>query len=132
MDEVLEAIKGLDSKFDARLTALEEAAKAAPVKVEESKVETVDVDAKALEIAEAFVSSSLDAEGRQRVLDMHRANGKDLKDLIAAEEAYVKKNAAAAPEVEGVEESAGEKKEVVSLEESARAALPSAWKKKDK
>lgn len=125
MDEVLEALKELKSDVDKRFTALEEAAKPA---VEEAVEETaVDYD-KVLEIAEAFVSSDLDAEGRARVLDLHRANKKPLAELIEAEEAYVKKNTKAAAEAEGVEESAEE------VEESAAVKLPSAWasKKKDK
>lgn len=126
MDEVLEAIKELKSDVDTRLTALEEAAK--PV-VEEKPVEEAEVDYdKVLDVAEAFLSSSLDADGRKRVLDLHRANKKPLAELIEAEEAYVKSHSKAS-EDEGVEESADE------VEESAKSktfALPSAWKKKDK
>lgn len=129
MDEVLEAIKGLESKFDTRLTALEEAAKAPKeeIKPEVEESAVVDVDAQVQEIAEAFVSSSLDAEGRSRVLAMHRATKKPIAELIEAEEAYVESHGGKkAHEVEGVEESAGE------VEESAvEIVLPRAWKKKD-
>jgi hypothetical protein len=124
MDEVLEAIKALKSDVDARFTALEEAAK--PVEEEAVEEGAVDYD-KVLEIAEAFVSSSLDAEGRSRVLDLHRANKKPLAELIEAEEAYVKKSTKAVEGAEGIEESADEE-----VEESAKIKLPSAWKKKDK
>lgn len=127
MDEVLEAIKGLKSDYDARFTALEESLKAAKrdeveVEAEESEVN----EDKVLELAEAFVSSNLDAEGRKRVLELHKATKKPVKELIEAEEAYVKSHTKATTEVEGVEESA-------EVEESAKEiALPSAWKKKDK
>ena len=123
MDAVLEAIKGLEGKFESRFEAIE--SKIAPKVVEES--ETVDPNVKALEIAEAFVNSTLDAEGRSRVLDLHKANGKPLADLIAAEEAYVKGRTQANDE-HGVEESARE----VEAEESAKITVPSigAWTKK--
>lgn len=130
MDEVLKAISDLRADNDKRFTAIEESLKAEVAEVVETEESAVDYD-KVLEIAEAFVSSSLDSEGRQRVLDLHRSNKKPLAELIEAEEAYVKKNAAAAPETEGVEESAKE----TEAEESAKAttiALPSAWNKGNK
>ena len=121
MEEVLQAIKGLEGKFESRFEAIE--SKLAPVVVEEAKT-TDDTYAKALEIAEAFVNSTLDAEGRTRVLDLHKANGKPLADLIAAEEAYVKDHDVASDE-QGVEESANE----VEAEESAKITVPTigAW-----
>lgn len=124
--EVLEAIEALDAKFSGKFEAIE-----GKIAVEEAAVE-VDEDAvyaKALEVAEAFINSSLDADGRSRVLDLHKANGKPLAELIAAEEAYVKAHVAAGDEV-GVEESAGE----VEAEESAKTTLTvptiGAWGKK--
>ena len=61
------------------------------------------------------------------MLDLHKANGKPLADLIAAEEAYVKGRTQANDE-HGVEESARE----VEAEESAKITVPSigAWTKK--
>lgn len=120
MDEVLQAIADLKTDVDTRLTALEEAAKP-----EEKKEEVTDSFDKALEIAEAFVASSLDATGRQRVLDLHKANGKPLAELIEAEEAYIKKSVEKSEEVLGTEE----------LEESAKEedlTLPSFWNKGNK
>lgn len=119
----------IESKFEGRLTAIEEALKP---EVEESAKDS-DVLAKALEIAEAFVNSTLDADGRSRVLDLHKANGKPLADLIEAEEAYVKGRTAVEGEEQGVEESANE----VEAEESAtstKITVPTigAWGKKDK
>lgn len=126
MDELLKAFGEFKSDVITRLTAIEEAAK--PV-VEEKKPEVEIDDAKTLEVAEALASSSLSAEGRKRVLDLHRANKKPLAELIEAEEAYVK-TAKTAAEVEGVEEG-------VEAEESAKddvkINLPTAWAvKKDK
>lgn len=121
MEEVLKAIQGLEGKFESRFEAIE--SKLAPAVVEEAET-TDDTYAKALEIAEAFVNSTLDAEGRTRVLDLHKANGKPLADLIAAEEAYVKAHDVASDE-QGVEESANE----VEAEESAKITVPTigAW-----
>lgn len=123
MDAVLDAIKALDEKFEGRFKTIEEQL----ASVEEKAVET-DPIAEALEIAEAFVGSTLDAEGRARVLDLHRANGKPVVELIAAEEAYVKSLAEKTVETEGVEESADE---TVEVEESAKITVPTigAWKK---
>jgi len=129
MDEVLKAIEGLRTDFGARLTTLEEAAK--PVAVENESEEAAEVDYdKVLEIAEAFVNSSLDADGRSRVLDLHKANKKPLSELIEAEEAYVKAHTAAAPEVEGVEESAKETDAEESASGVVKVKLPTAWGKK--
>lgn len=127
MDAVLEAIKGLEGKFESRFTAIEEQLKAAPV-VEETV--TVDPNAKALEIAEAFVNSTLDPEGRKRVLDLHKANGTAIAELIEAEEAYLAAHAPVGDEGnQGIEESA-------AVEESAKTTIkvptPGAWLKKDK
>ena len=124
MDEVLKAIAGLEGKFESRFEAIE--SKLAPAVVEEAN--TDDTYAKALEIAEAFVNSTLDAEGRTRVLDLHKANGKPLAELITAEEAYVKK-AVTADDEHGVEESATE---VVVEESATKITVPTigAWAKK--
>lgn len=126
MDEVLEALKGLETRIDTRLTQLEESAKAPVVEekpVEESET-VVDYD-KVLEIAEALGASKLSAEGRARVLDLHKANGKPLAELITAEEAYVKDNTPDDGEQSGeVEESAGDG------DKGDAWTLPSAWNKK--
>lgn len=118
-------VNGVAGKFEPRFTQIEESIKAvtpAP-EVEESAVET-DPIAKALEIAEAFASSTLDAEGRARVVALHGATGKTIAELIEAEEAYVKTHAVDAEE-SGVEE--GDE-----VEESAKltVSLPGAWAKK--
>lgn len=126
MDEVLEALKGLGTKFDAldsRISTIEEAAKAT---VEEETIEESEkvVDyAKVLEIAEELSKSKLDADGRARVIDLHRANGKPLAELIDAEESYIKSH---------VEETInGNVEDVEESEKSAREIkLPSVWKKK--
>lgn len=127
MDEkVLEAINGLKTAFEGRFAAIEEQLKPETSVEEEKKTEDAAY-AKALEIAEAFVNSTLDAEGKARVLDLHKANGKPLAELITAEEAYVKAHGEA--ETKGVEESAGKE-----VEESAKITVPTigAWGKKDK
>lgn len=128
MDEVLARLQAFEDKFDSRLTTIEEGLKKAPV--EESKVEVeADVEAKALEIAEAFVDSTLDPEGRKRVLALHKATGTAIAELIEAEEAYVKAHTANETEgVEGVEESAVEE----SATKTINVPLPGAWLKKDK
>lgn len=124
MEKVLEAIEALDTKFSAKFADIE-----GKLVVEESATSEDESYAKALEIAEAFINSSLDAEGRSRVLDLHKANGKPLADLIAAEEAYVKAhNVEESAEDEGVED------EGVEAEESAttKITVPTigAWGKK--
>jgi hypothetical protein len=127
MDEVLEALKGLETRLDTRLTQLEESAKAPEAEekaVEESET-VVDYD-KVLEIAEALGASKLSKEGRARVLDLHKANGKPLAELITAEEAYVKDNTPDDGEQSGeVEESAGD-----GDDKGDAWTLPSAWNKK--
>lgn len=127
MKEVLEALEALDTKFTARFEAIE-----GKITVEEAE-KVVDEDAvyaKALEVAEAFIDSSLDAEGRGRVLDLHKANGKPIAELIAAEEAYVKAHEEGEVEKLGVEESATK----TTVEESAttKITVPTvgAWGKK--
>lgn len=129
MDEkVIEAIESLKTSFEAKIAELEGKLPAKP-EVEESAKDD-DINAKALEIAEAFVNSTLDAEGRSRVLDLHKANGKPLAELIEAEEAYVKAHEDESGDEKGVEESAGEE-----FEESAKKiTVPTigAWSKKDK
>jgi hypothetical protein len=125
VDGVSAAIK---SEFETRFTAIEEALK--PVEEKPVEESADDTYAKALEIAEAFVNSTLDADGRARVLDLHKANSKPIAELIAAEEAYVKAHGGEA-EVEGVEEGAGKE-----VEESAKGKITvptiGAWNKKDK
>lgn len=125
MQEVLDAIESLKSDFSSRLTALEEATKPAIIENVES-VESADADAKILEVAEALGNSKLDGEGRSRVLDLHRANGKPLADLIAAEETYVAKRTVEAAEEEGTVEESVEEAVTPTI------ALPSAWKKDKK
>jgi len=125
MDEVLKAVAALKGEFVSRFEAIE--SKLAPVVVEEGANDTY---AKALEIAEAFTASTLDAEGRARVLDLHKANGKPIAELITAEEAYVKAHVTTDDE-HGVEESANE---AVEAEEGAttKITVPTigAWGKK--
>lgn len=122
--------KGIAGAFESRFSAIEESLKALKPEVESPEVEesaAVDPIAKALEIAEAFTNSNLDAEGRSRVIALHGATGKAIAELIEAEEAYVKAHSADGSE-SGVEESAGEE-----VEESAKAttvSLPGAWAKK--
>jgi hypothetical protein len=119
MDEVLEAIKSLRGDLETRLTVLEEAAKPAETVIKKE----VDYD-QVLEIAEALSKSTLDDDGKARVLDLHRANSKPLAELIEAEEAYVKRTASASTTVvEG---------NVEDVEESAKPneiKIPSAWKR---
>jgi len=123
IDSIVDAIAG---KFESRLASIEESLKAVPVVEVKEEANEIDPDAKALEIAEAFVNSTLDAEGRKRVLALHKASGDDISKLIEAEEAYVKTHSGKSAEVEGIEESA------VEVEESAKTkvAVPtiSAWK----
>ncbi len=96
----------------------------------------VDYD-KVVELAEALAGSSLDAEGRSRVLDLHRANGKDISELISAEESYRAKLVPAATEdadaTQEAEESAGSEESVeAEAQESAGSServLPGRWTK---
>lgn len=126
LKDIIEGVSAaMDAKFGDRLTAIEEQLKAAPV---EESATTVDPAAKALELAEAFVDSTLDGEGRKRVLALHKATGDDIAKLIEAEEAYVKARTAESAETLGVEESATE----TLVEESAKTiTVPTigAWKK---
>ena len=121
MDEVLEAIKALKGDFESRFTSIEEQLK--PVKAEAEESEKVVDDSKVLEIAEALAASSLSAEGRKRVLDLHRANGKPLSELIEAEESYVKK--AGESSAEAVEAAETEAEESAPTETQFK--LPSRW-----
>lgn len=123
--------KGIVGAIESKFSEIQESLLAAIKPVVEAPVEeaeTVDPIAKALEIAEAFASSNLSAEGRARVVALHGATGKSIAELIEAEEAYVKTSAATVEE-SGVEESAEETDEV---EESAKltVSLPGAWGKK--
>lgn len=120
MDEVLEAVKDLKSAFESRFQAIEEQLKPAVESEEAAKTEIDDV--KVLEIAEALAASSLSAEGRARVLDLHRANGKPLSELIEAEESYVKKSVTEAEAVEAAETEAEE-----SANKETQFKLPSRW-----
>lgn len=128
MDEVLEALKVLTASTDKRLTSIEEALTSAAVELvspeasEESAVEVIDNTAVILEATEALAASTLDATGRLRVLELHKATGKGLPELIAAEESYIKTLSVAVAEDEGVEESADR----VTTPEAIRT--PSAWK----
>lgn len=127
MDEVLKELASLRTDFVGRLETLEEAAK--PAEVVEEKLTDESVMDKAIELAEAFVSSNLDADGRKRVLDLHRANKKPIAELIEAEEAYVKSHTSStAVVVEGVEEEAVES----ATEKKSEKFVPriSAWSKK--
>jgi len=129
MDEVLKELKSMRTDLDARFTELAESLRAEIATIEpevESQESAVDVETRALEIAEAFVSSTLDADGRQRVLDLHRANKKPLAELIEAEEAYVKKNVVTNSAAEGVEEEAAESAKATEIH------VPSAWNKNKK
>lgn len=121
MDEVLDAIKALKGDFEARFTSIEEQLKPAAAEAEESKKE-ID-ESKVLEIAEALAASSLSAEGRKRVLDLHRANGKPLSELIEAEESYVKKTAESSAEAEEAAETEAEE----SAPTETQFKLPSRW-----
>lgn len=104
----------------------------------EANVETtqpvVDYD-KVVELAEALAGSSLDAEGRSRVLDLHRANGKDISELITAEESYRAKLVPAAEEqgqqTEAAESAGAEESVATEAQESAATerALPGRWNK---
>lgn len=105
----------------------------------EAKIEqtepVVDYE-KVVELVEALAGSSLDAEGRTRVLELHKANGKDIASLITAEESYQAKFKPAAVEtkVEDAQESAGEEESVeTEAEESAGdttvRTLPGRWNK---
>lgn len=130
MDEVLKAIQAMRDDLDKRLTTLEESAKAVPVveeKVVEEGAKPEDINAQVMEIAEALGTSELDAEGRSRVLELHKATKKPLKELIEAEEAYVKRNSAVIPEIGGKQE-----REIEEEEKGAPYSIPtpSFWGKK--
>lgn len=121
--EILDALKGIKESQEQMTEALAKIAVKPQVEAEESVKTEVD----ALEIAEALATSSLDADGRKRVLDLHRANGKPLAELIEAEEAYVKKAVEAAEsarhDVEGVETDAEES----ATETKTTVRVPRAW-----
>lgn len=123
--EILEALESLKSSVDSRFEAMEKAIAEIPAKAEESEKEDEKVEESALDIAEALASSELDADGRARVLDLHRSTKKPLAELIESEVAYLKKHVDAANEVLGAEES---KKDEEELEESAVPTLKR-WKK---
>lgn len=122
--EILDAIESLKTENNLRFTALEEAAKPVETAVEE------DSYAKALEIAEAFAGSDLDAEGRKRVLALHKADSTStIASLIEAEEAYVKRTVkvADADGIEELEESAGADK---TPSAAITPKVPTRWNKK--
>lgn len=115
-EEVLNALKSLEAKFDAIVLAQETATLEAEPVVEK----VVDNEA-VLTLAGTLAASTLDAEGRTRVLELHRANGKPIEDLIKAEEAYVKSAVQESAVLEETEESASEEVE--------EAYVPKVWKK---
>jgi hypothetical protein len=117
-NEILEALEGFKKDVDSRFAAIEEALK--PAEIVTVKAETNDADI--LEIAESLAASSLSVEGRKRVLDLHRANGKPLAELIEAEESYVKKVNESSAEVE-----ASETEAVESAATEKQFKLPSRW-----
>lgn len=129
MDEALKAaLDGLadsQTKTNAALLELAEAMKALKPVADESESEEDAIDP--LAVAKELAGSELSEEGRERVLERLGSTGnkKSLKELIDAEEAYVKKNVASSEE--GFEES-----EESESEESATIALPSAWNKGNK
>lgn len=116
--EILEAVKAVKDAQES-LTAKVDSLIAGQVEAEEAAKPS---DEDILEIAEALAASSLSEVGRKRVLDLHRANGKPLAELIEAEEAYVTKAAVDAEESAGIEEER-------EAQESAKAEvkLPSRW-----
>jgi hypothetical protein len=103
------------------LTEITESLKALKPEV---KMEAEESAIDPLAVAEQLAKSSLSAEGRSRVLDLHRASKKPLAELIEAEEAYVNKN------IE--ENAAGYEAKENEAEESATPTLPSAWNKGNK
>jgi len=115
--EILDAIAALREDFGKRLTDVEEALKPAPESEQKTEVDS-------LEVAEQLASSSLTVEGRKRVVELHRATGKALPELIEAEESYIKKAAESAAEAEGNEE--GHEAEE-SANEEIEFKLPSRW-----
>ncbi len=121
--EILDALKGIKEAQEQLAEAIANIGTAEVVTVEEAARGDLD----ALEIAEALATSSLDADGRRRVLDLHRANGKPLAELIEAEEAYVKKAVEAAEsarvDIEGVETDAEE----TAVETKTAVRIPRAW-----
>lgn len=117
--EILDAITALRDDFGKRLTDVEEALKP----VEEVKDKKTEIDS--LEVAEQLASSSLSVEGRKRVVELHRATGKALPELIEAEESYIKKAAESAAEVEGNEE--GHEAEESAKDNEPEFKLPSRW-----
>lgn len=127
--EITEADReAIADRIAAKLTASVESAA-------ETKTEAVVDYAKVVELAEALAGSSLDAEGRSRVLELHKANGKPIADLITAEESYrtslVPKQEEATQEAA---EAAGRTEETTTTEavEAAGASertLPARWTK---
>lgn len=124
MDEAVEAkfgeIASAQAATDSRLTEIMESLKALTPVVVEKEAEAEESAIDPLAVAEQLASSSLSAEGRSRVLELHRASKKPLGELIEAEEAYVSKSAKST--VDGFEE--------VEAEESAKDEAPStprAW-----
>lgn len=118
MDEVLEAVRGLKEVQEQMLEKLASFAPAQAEATEEAKASDEDV----LEIAEALAASKLNEVGRKRVLDLHRANGKPLAELIEAEEAYVTKATEAVESAEAVETEVEE-----SAADDKKFALPKRW-----
>lgn len=116
-----ELLEALQNGFkDIQESMVAEIAKLAPATEAQEEAKTSDEDV--LEIAEALAASKLNEVGRKRVLDLHRANGKPLAELIEAEEAYVTKATEAAESAEGVETEAEE-----SAKEEKQFTLPKRW-----
>lgn len=132
MDEVLKKIEALEGALPTMISDAVEAAmpKQEQKPAEEAKTETVVDYDKVVELSEALAASKLPAAGRARVLALHKAQPEgDIKELITAEEAYLKANDSDDDERElaGAEETARRE-----AEESAKteAKLPSRWTKK--
>lgn len=121
--EILEALQGQKDAFDKLIEKIDAIGTAEVVAVETA---TVNNDEDILEIAESLAASKLDATGRKRVLDLHRANGKPLAELIEAEEAYIAK---AAEVVESATETVvgSETEAVETATETKTPRIPSRW-----
>ncbi len=134
-EEVLEALRVQDEKFTTALGNLAEAVEALKPVVSAPDAGQTDAEESAgtdfdrtLEIAEALSKSTLDADGRARVIELHRANGKNITDLIEAEEAYVKKAHGSTADADGFVETDAEE----SAKNDAPVKVPSFWNKGNK
>lgn len=132
MDEVLKKIEALEGALPTMISDAVEAAmpkqEQKPAE-EQGKVETVVDYDKVVELSEALAASSLPAAGRARVLALHKAQPEgDIKELITAEEAYLKANDSDDDGTAGAEETA--RREAEESAKTADAKLPSRWTKK--